>query len=311
MKNTLSLLALFFLPLLASSQVLYQYFDGDNPIPNHILEIILDSTDANNIWQIGPPQKVVFDSASTVPNVLITDTINTYPINDTSRFQLGLTTDFEQQLNWGIFALQWNQKLDMDSLKDGGIIEFSIDSGNTWASVFDNPYVYNFYGYEFGNVDTIGTGSLAFTGTDSTWRNIWLCYEADWLVDNYNMGSLKVRFTFISDSVETGQDGWMIDNMMANITLIHTIGEKDQKNYLEVYPNPTSDRINISARKMQEFHITEKLELFNEMGQLVKSYARVPTKFFINVRDLPAGKYYLRVQTNMETQTFPIIVQRD
>ena len=55
-------------------------------------------TSASNIWQIGKPQKIIFDSASTVPNAIVTDTINFYPINNISRFGIKILDEYTKQL---------------------------------------------------------------------------------------------------------------------------------------------------------------------------------------------------------------------
>ena len=58
----------------------------------------------------------------------------------------------------------------------------------------------------------------------------------------------------------------MIDNMFAGITIIHTIKEKPQENYLNVYPNPSSSIVHIEARKIQGYHIIELMQLINSTG---------------------------------------------
>ncbi len=65
-------------------------FNFDNGItpPNYWLWIDTVSN-PNNIWQIGSPQKTVISSAHSAPNVIITDTVNTYPPNNTSVFIIG------------------------------------------------------------------------------------------------------------------------------------------------------------------------------------------------------------------------------
>lgn len=78
---------------------------------------------------------------------------------------------------------------------------------------------------------------------------------------------------------------------------------------MEVYPNPANDRINIVTEKKTEFHIIEKLALYNMTGQRVRYFENVPTKFFLDVADLPEGNYMLEVQTNFEKWSFDIIVQ--
>jgi hypothetical protein len=278
-----------------------QYFDGqDTSIQNAVI-IKLD-TSSSNVWQIGPPQKNIFNSAFSTPNSLMTDTINNYPINTTSSFTFGIRPF---QIQGGILALQWIQQLDMDKGGDGGIIEFSVDSGRTWDNVFNNPFVYSFYGFNSSNQDTIiATGDYSFSGTDSTWRNIWLCYDISFLSFT---DSLTVRFTMKSDSVNTNKEGWIIDNLLVSQTLIHTITEKKQEKYMEVSPNPTSGIVNITCKKMDSFHIIQELQLLDIKGSVLKKWQNVPTKFFVDISDQESGVYFLKITTNLKTETIKII----
>ena len=176
------------IPFLVQGQTYSQYFDGADTSAFNSLLINID-TSSSNIWQIGQPQKIIFDTAATFPNAIVTDTSNYYPTNNTSSFSFGVDP---QWFGWGILALQWKQKLDMDIDYDGGIIEFSSDTGNTWKNVFNNPYVYNFYGFDTANQDTLISGDYAFSGTDSTWKDIWLCFDLSWLSFS---DSLMFRYT--------------------------------------------------------------------------------------------------------------------
>ena len=57
--------------------------------PSQFSGIDIDTiSNPNNSWQVGAPQKSLFTSALTPPNVIVTDTINPYLINDTSIFSL-------------------------------------------------------------------------------------------------------------------------------------------------------------------------------------------------------------------------------
>ena len=62
-------------------QSIYFNFDQDT---NYKKYFYIDSGNVNNIWQIGKPQKSVFNAAHSAPNALLTDTVNHYPVNDTS-----------------------------------------------------------------------------------------------------------------------------------------------------------------------------------------------------------------------------------
>lgn len=150
MKKHLTILLLLCSFQALHAQFVYtQYFDGkDTTLDKSLIFHILN--DSISTWQVACPQKRLFTMAATTPNAILTDSVSFYPPNDSSVFELTLASS-----TWyGILALQWMQKLDFDDTDDGGIIEYSIDNGLNWQNVFNNPYVYNFYGFDAQNVDT-------------------------------------------------------------------------------------------------------------------------------------------------------------
>ncbi len=303
--TTILSLLLLFSPFFGLSQYgATQYFDGADTLKQGSVIIHYDSA-GNDTWQVGPPQKNIFDTAATTPNAMMTDTINPYPTGDTSAFYFGIKP---LQFGYGILALQWMQKLDMDSAMDGGIIEFSVDTGKTWQNVFNNPFVYNLYGFDPENQQMLQSGEQAFSGTDTAWKDVWLCYDISWLSFS---DSLLVRFTFKSDSINNNREGWMIDNLLVHITFVHTVNEFEKDEYMKIFPNPTSGEINIETRKTSGFHIIEKMELVDMNGAVVQRFGFSPTKFSINIGHHPPGKYLLRVTTNKSSESFHIILRED
>ena len=290
-----------------AAQFLTQYFDGADTSALNAILIDIDSS-GSNVWQIGQPQKIIFDSAFTAPNVIVTDTINSYPINDTSRFIAKIYNNIGFS---NILALQWTQKLDLDSGFDGGIIEFSTDTGITWVNVFNNPFVYNFYGYQLANADTLQGGEFAFSGTDSTWRDIWLCLDLSWIWQIQVVDTILFRFTLISDSIDNNREGWMIDNMLAHITFIHTVNEKEQLRYLNVHPNPANGIIYVETEKRMDFHIIEKMELIDPLGRVIDRWTNIPTKFWFDSAKYNSGLYYLKIKTNIKSETVPLVISRN
>lgn len=156
-------------------------------------------------------------------------------------------------------------------------------------------------------MDTISNGQVAFTGTDTTWNNIWLCFDVSWLSLS---DTVMFRYTLISDDVDNGKEGWMMDNFLVHPTIFHTVNEKEQEEYLLVTPNPTSGEVHITARKTTSFHIIEKMELTDMAGNIVERFGVSPTKFTINIGHHPAGIYLLKIQTNLKTETFKISLSR-
>lgn len=300
---------LLLLPFWSQAQsFLTQYFDGADTLPEYSIIPIIDTANTNNIWQIGSPQKILFDSSYTLPNALITDTINNYPINNQSAVKWHISGSFSFSFG-GIIAIQWVQKLDLEQGKDAALVEFSLDSGTTWLNAFTDPLVYSFYGYDTANTDTIN-GAVGFTGVDSTWKNIWLCFDNNFM--QMQTGDLQVRLTFISDSVDTQQEGWIIDNIYANRTIVHTVKKTadEEQPYLKVFPTATTGRVHIEAEKLQEFHIIEQIDLISRDGRIVQTWGTSPTKYFIDINHHSNDMYFLRIKTNKKVETIPIVLNK-
>ncbi|MCH2044320.1 MAG: hypothetical protein MK212_09245 [Saprospiraceae bacterium] len=106
----------------------------------------LDSVNTSGSWMIGEPQKIIFDSAYTQPNALITDTVNTYPINDSSSFSFFVDRHIPVKSNnsTDLDFISWQQKIDFEEGVDGGYIEFRTISDPVWRNIFDNPCVVSY-----------------------------------------------------------------------------------------------------------------------------------------------------------------------
>jgi hypothetical protein len=307
MKQLYTLITLLFCSQLTTAQMwYYQYFDGANTNPSNSIMTTIQ-TSSTNIWQVGKPQKTLFSSASTTPNVIVTDTVNYYPVKNVSTFSFSIfNTVFPAPT--AITALRWKQKLDMDQGLDGGIVEYSSNSGLTWFNAHNNPNVYQYYGFLPANKDTLPSGQYCFSGTDNTWRDIWLCLG--WPVTTAN-DTIMFRFTFRSDSINTNKEGWMIDNMMAYFTVFHPVKSISQTEYVNVYPNMTNGVLNVEAQKLSDSDEITSLELYDISGKLVESYGRNKVKVVLDLSKHPDGLYNLKVVTNVKTSTYPVLLQKN
>ncbi len=280
-----------------------QYFDGADTSYYNSVFYELDST---GIWHIGQPSKTRFSFAPTFPKALITDTLNSYPSNTTASMHFKVPMDFP----FGILAVQWVQSLDFEDSVDGGIIEFRYTDTSAWQNMFNNNYVYNIFGYDSTNVKTLSNGQVGFTGTD-TLSNIWLCIDMSWLwfsgaaTDSF----LDIRFTMISDSIDSQQEGWMIDNFNAHITGIHTINEVEQDRFISVTPNPTKGKLYLNAIKTGSLQYIESIQLMDLSGKMVQEWGAAPTKFEIDIQGHDSGVYILRVNSNLKKEEFRIFLE--
>jgi len=303
MKKLLLSLILFPFSFLSNAQYFTQYFDGADTNVWGSVFVEYDTT-TFNIWQVGPPQKIVFDAPSTVPNVLVTDTVNYYPDSLSSSAWFVLP---ENSLFAGGLAIQWNQKIDFDLNQDGGVVEFSSDSGATWQNAFGNPNVYNFYGWDIANEGVLPSTEPCLTGTDSTWKNVWLCFIYDylWTIDN-----LSIRFRIVSDSIETNQEGWMIDNIMVAETWFHPVNEQSQPDNFKVYPTVSNQTITIEQINTSPDITIVAITLLDINGKIKKTISPSSGINLIDVSDLPTGKYFLKIETNLRKEMHSIIISR-
>ena len=90
---------------------------------------------------------------------------------------------------------------------DGGVLEYSLDGGNTW---YDVGYLMTHNGYN-GKINTDYSVSLryrdAFVGTSITIYSIRLYLNPDTPTD------AQFRFYVATDDLPTGHIGWAIDNI--------------------------------------------------------------------------------------------------
>jgi hypothetical protein len=117
------LLILFFGPVSSLFAQIYEplgnlkFHDTLSLEPLHNWIDIPDSN--NNIWQIGKPQKTIFNSAFQGNLALITDTLNPYPDSIDNYFVISIP--FLDSL-YGEGVLSFYHQFDTDTLKDGCVI---------------------------------------------------------------------------------------------------------------------------------------------------------------------------------------------
>jgi hypothetical protein len=193
-------------------------------------------------------------------------------------------------------AIQWLQKLDLDTSNEMGYVEYSTDTGNTWINVFGDPNSYNFYGYLSGNAGFQSvTGKEGFTGTDASWRDIWLCYPGDYFEQ---FDTTIFRFTIETDSLEHGSEGWMIDNFSIHQTWVHTLTEQSNNAGFIAYPNKSNGLLTIKYAKSDDPPLIAEVEVINLAGQVVMKANPESTTFNLDLSSFYVGLYKIKIITN-------------
>lgn len=258
----------------------FGFISFDNsPDPRIIIDTVANP---NNIWQIGHPNKTIFTTAYSSPNVIATDTLNPYPINDTSSFTIIHIADLGWYWQYYIIYIDGWYSVNSDTLTDRGYIEFSPDHGNTW---FYADSIMN-HGCCFSGSEELPT----FTGNSFGWQHFHYCLCAPISV---NIGdTVLYRFTFISDSVQTNKDGLMFDNLEF-MDMIEGVDEIQNDNLISISPNPATSELKIQNAELK----IKEIEIYSVVGE--KVYQERLTSDIghrtISVADFPSGMYFVKV----------------
>jgi hypothetical protein len=257
-------------------------FDGANTPFDYLLQIDTISN-PNNIWQIGVPQKSIINSAYSSPNVIITETINHYPPNDTSVF-IFKHIDQGGYSNHHSAELAGYYKVNSDSLNDYGTIEISLDKGTTWINLITDTTYSNYYYWQ--------TEKPTLTGNSNGWQNFWVSLAE--LGNAFNVtfnDTILIKFTFISDSIADNLDGLAYDNFQF-CDGWEGIEEIKDNNLITVYPNPTNNLLYVIRKKQPK---NESVQIFTYAGQLLFEDGNFKSSFIdIKKINLPDGLYFFK-----------------
>ncbi|MBI1289448.1 MAG: T9SS type A sorting domain-containing protein [Flavobacteriales bacterium] len=262
---------------------------------------LIDTNQTGNIWQIGRPQKNFMDSAYSTPYSLITDTLSLYPINTMSTVQMTfLATE-------GYMWLTFFHRYDTDSLKDGGKIELSID-GVGWHNVTDSSYWHangfwtewgsDFYSYQDSVASLNGPGFSGHSGGWATAQFNFYYQDAPIYPDTF-----QLRFVFASDSLDTGKEGWLIDNI--SIGTDHLGVEDHQIAESLFYPNPSDGTVRMKGlhAAMQEWRV------YDCSGRAVKVSHQTGNDQ-LDLSDLDNGVYFISIATDKFVKTEKVILRK-
>lgn len=289
-------------------------FEIQNP------RLIIDTSNSNNDWVIGSTNKSYFGQAQSLPNAIMTDSLNSYSSNNLSYFDLGFNVNTD---NWIFmnFYIQFDHKFETDTLIDGGFITVSYDSGQTWTNIINDSTCIACYGswsWSGGPInsenlytpnDTLMNGNFGFSGTSdwktTTFQWIWMLPV---LKDQTISDSLIVRFNFISDSLQTNKDGWIIDNIvMGDIYMGNSINELSNNLEVTLFPNLTDDYFNYQVKNNEPL---ETIVITNIKGGIVLSINNPLSENKIAISNLAPGNYFVKFTAKEKTTVKRLVVNK-
>jgi len=209
----------------------------------------------------------------------------------------------------------------MEGFETGDFSAFdwhSVSPVYAWTVVTENPYE-GMYCAKSSGISDSETTALYITieigmesevsfyykvSSESNWDKLYFKVdgievnnwsgEIAWTKFSHNLtpGSHELRWEYSKDSsVSSGSDCAWLDNVVfPAATIITGVYEVVEKNDVAVYPNPMSDVLYI---QLGDNH--SDVEVFNSLGQVVRRYENVSGDMQINVADMEAGIYFVKI----------------
>lgn len=240
--------------------------------PDSLIKFMnLHESDSGNIWQIANINKGDwigdFDPYNNNDMALITDSVNPYPPDNHSVFEVKIEKPTCMLWTgtgycWGMMHVSFNYKSDTDTLVDGLYIEVSFDDGQTYANAQDTiavkllpngPKIIN------PNECKQLRNSYGISGKNN--RVFFIQFSWDSL-SHGNVQSARIRFNFISDSIETYKKGILLDRLMVTVshncfTKIPNILNEEEPSIVNPINENTKLTFNNSMHKLYYLNITD------------------------------------------------------
>jgi hypothetical protein len=265
-------------------QYIYSFEDT-----THYHSLIIDyEQNPDNIWQIGKPDKTIFNSAHSQDNAIVTDTVSSYPPSDTSVFTMYHKA--QKGFIQGVVAtFEGFYKVDSDTLFDYGKIEFSPDNRSTWIDLLNDTIYSNYYHWI--------TEKPVLTGKKVNWTFFAVQLAGfNQIFPIYDTTIIHYRITFISDAIDTQREGLIFDDFVFKDHLL-SVNEKDNHYSIDVYPNPCKNELLISINEDNLLNEIVFIELRDLNNQLLKNKSiQVEKVNNINMSDIKLGIYIIQLQ---------------
>jgi hypothetical protein len=248
--------------------------------------------------------KTVFNSGYGGPRAFVTDTINTYPINNISSFQFSIINCDVSASGWcggyGGALLTITTKVNSDASLDGGTIEVSHNS-SSWSNIIYDPLA-KITGDIYSTTNIISSmNKPGYSGTNNNWKQI----QVEYGPAPSPLDTITFRFSFTSDSIDTHKDGWMIGWILIQ-GMFEGIQDIYSSNFISVTPNPTKDNFTISfSESVHEPCVI----IFNNLGEKVfeknvsGTVKEIPIHFSAS-----AGIYFLKIKEGEKERVMKIAV---
>jgi ELWxxDGT repeat protein len=214
--------------------------------------------------------------------------------------EVKITITGQAVINFSLVNADNDQEI-IYGLYDGRIIDLAYLSSNINFKANVSPA-------------SIGSVKFVYDGVGRTENIAPYAYFGDNNGD-YNPGILTIGNHTLSAWPYTGSNatGTQGHGLTYNFTVINSaakLGETESLN-LEAYPNPSSDKINISLPNFSDGEIS--ISIYNSQGGLITNLFEgnyQKTEMIWNVADIPDGIYLCKINTAAGTKVEKLVVKR-
>jgi hypothetical protein len=275
-------------------------FENGNGIPPLTSMNALRFTNTKYDWQQGTPSKTIITSAHGGSQCWMTSLAQNYLRNDTAGLFLPVFTVDAVHC----YHLEFYDRYITELGRDGGIVEYSFDLGNTWT-LLGQPFEPVWY----PNANAVGLGGWSpnFGGTS----NGWIQQQHD--IRFSQAGQVIFRFRFGSDNgIES--EGWAIDDVcfQQNPPCVLSVAEQTAGAGLNMvaYPNPAG------TTSVLEYNLPENgkvfISLHDMLGREIQTFeGNQPmgrNGWTVDVSNLPEGVYFYELTFGTEKLVQKLVV---
>ncbi len=264
---------------------------------------IIGDTATAPLWQVGHGHKAFFGDDS-LTQTMMTDTLLPYPRNANNFFIVKIKPIYNVIVDF------WH-KYQTDTGRDGGIVEFSLDTGLTWQNVkgecnidsgigWKGVYTENLYTFN----DTLQTGEPAFTGTQSSTLLSRVQFFLGWPqkttqkpLCNLWSDLIYLRFRFVSDTTVDTLAGWEIDSIKIENDNYGGGGVRElaHQQALKVFPNPSCTGVFYFPSLINEDD--RRIQVYDAIGRRI---LEMQYSHKLDIGQYPKGLYYYKVSDGTE-----------
>jgi hypothetical protein len=231
-------------------------------------------------------------------------------------------------------SLRFYHDYDTQPVTDGGLVQISTNGGFSWETL-NNSFIRNGYRGDLAAQTLFTPGLEAFWGDSQGYKDSYIDLSA------YQGQTVQLRFRFASNA-DGSATGWYVDDveimdkvayegeacvssnegdtncarMPQGGVIVDTEFSENTENpvydpqVMQVYPNPASNILNVSIAL--DLASTVDVQLINAGGAVMRQWrdqALQGRLMSLNISDLPAGFYFLQMNTKQGIYTQKVTIQ--